>query len=596
MKSIIETFIEIITLYRNNFKELNNAMKQSTRIIQFFHDEAHIAHFLKYAESLKDQRATFYQSIATKKQKDDTGDFQTPLPFCKQICRFLKKKGIRPRIVIEPTCGFGNFVVAALEIFDSIEKVYCVELQKQYEFVFKTMLFEYYYQQPDPDNNNNQKPEIRYINTNIFELNFKQLCADDAGCFNGKEILILGNPPWVTNSELERMESENLPKKSNIKKFTGIESITGKSNFDIAEYIIMDLIGKFGAIERSDKESHPIQLAMLCKPIVARNLLYLNKDVALPFQDAELIEFDAKKEFGVSAPGCLFLCTIISDSQSSIIKIQSESNEINEQMEPIPSFWLTNSSKTAIVSRFKDDYSIELLKTIGWVNDRFVSNVEEYRSIKHLDGTFPFEWRQGIKHDLTDIMVLKPLDPEKNLYQNGFGQQVELEPDLLYPFLKSSEIRSTQLQASDTKKYVIITQQKVGADTSYLAEKYPLTFKYLNAHRSSFEHRKSKIYKNQPPFSIFGIGPYSFAPIKIAISGFYKTPVFCLLDALTNGTKPYMLDDTCYFIPFDRLDDALPVWKALNSDDCKRFLNSIVFSDSKRLYTKDILKRIAIQW
>ena len=31
------------------------------------------------------------------------------------------------------------------------------------------------------------------------------------------------------------------------------------------------------------------------------------------------------------------------------------------------------------------------------------------------------------------------------------------------------------------------------------------------------QKRKSSIYRGQPPFAMFGIGPYSFAPWKVAI-------------------------------------------------------------------------------
>lgn len=45
---------------------------------------------------------------------------------------------------------------------------------------------------------------------------------------------------------------------------------------------------------------------------------------------------------------------------------------------------------------------------------------------------------------------------------------------------------------------------------------------------------------------MFGIGDYSFAPYKVALSGFYKKPLFCLLYA----SKPVMTDDTAYFWHF----------------------------------------------
>src|SRR5690606_11229512 len=101
---------------------------------------------------------------------------------------------------------------------------------------------------------------------------------------------------------------------------------------------------------------------------------------------------------------------------------------------------------------------------------------------------------------------------------------------------------------------------------------------------------KSSIYKNKPAFSIFGIGDYSFKPYKVAISGLYKTFHFSLV--LPSEGKPVMLDDTCYFIGFDKLDQALYCLILLNTDLTKKLLQAITFPDAKRTFTKDILMRI----
>ncbi|MDP1994017.1 MAG: hypothetical protein Q8K40_02090, partial [Ignavibacteria bacterium] len=90
--------------------------------------------------------------------------------------------------------------------------------------------------------------------------------------------------------------------------------------------------------------------------------------------------------------------------------------------------------------------------------------------------------------------------------------------------------------------------------------------------------------------SIFGIGDYSFKPYKVAVSGLYKTFHFTLV--LPQDNKPVMLDDTCYFIGFDKVEFAAYALILLNSDTTKRFLQSITFADAKRTFTKDILMRI----
>ena len=89
---------------------------------------------------------------------------------------------------------------------------------------------------------------------------------------------------------------------------------------------------------------------------------------------------------------------------------------------------------------------------------------------------------------------------------------------------------------------------------------------------------------------MFGVGDYSYSPYKVAISGFYKKPLFSVLYSDTG--KPVMLDDTCYFICFDNFNDAYVAMLYLNNERVQRFLEGISFKDSKRPYTKKVLIRI----
>ena len=104
--------------------------------------------------------------------------------------------------------------------------------------------------------------------------------------------------------------------------------------------------------------------------------------------------------------------------------------------------------------------------------------------------------------------------------------------------------------------------------------------------------RKSKIYKNRPKFSIFGVGRYTFKPYKIGIAGFYKEPKFSLIFPIKN--KPIILDDTCYQLSFNNFNDAFITWLLFNLDEVRNFILSISFLDSKRPFTKKVLMRIDI--
>ena len=355
-------------------------------------------------------------------------------------------------------------------------------------------------------------------------------------------MLIIGNPPWVTNSALSAMDSLNIPKKTNFKQHKGLDALTGKGNFDIAEYITIDLLRNFGNCNGN--------MVFLVKNTVIKNLVYSLPQLQLKIADLKKQNIDSKKEFNVSVDASVFFCQLNKETEYSCQEA--------------------------------DFYTSEKNCVFGWRNSKFMSDL----SCEHdeIDGVSPFEWRQGIKHDCSKVMEIVSKD---DFYTNKLGEVFNLEDDLIYPLLKSSDLKSSY--AEPTQRRIIVTQKSVGQDTSYIRN-FPKTFEYLNNHKNFFQLRKSSIYKGKNNFSIFGIGDYSFKPYKIAISGLYKSFHFCLVKP--QDGKPVMLDDTCYFIGFDTFEQAEFVWRLLNTELVTNFLKSISFKDAKRMITKEILMRI----
>jgi len=463
--------------------------------------------------------------------RKDLGDFQTPRHLTDAICKKLSIEGLKPDVLIEPTCGIGNFIVSALKYFPSLKYIYCVEIQPKYKERFYRNVYGL-----------TRNVKIEFHCDNIFTHKF----SDDFLDFlkkNNPYVLIIGNPPWATNAEISRLGGNNVPRKINIKRFRGIDALTGKSNFDIAEYIIIHVIKQFCEFKGT--------IAMLCKTTVARNIIKSAPILNLKIRNARFFILNAKKEFDVNAQAGLFIADF------------GHEREITCKTS---SFY--NSSKD--------------IRRFGWVGSKFVSDIEKYKKYSFLDGISPIEWRQGVKHDASKILVLKKVG---NKLINGLGEYVEIEEEFLYPFVKGSKLRMPEVKKT---AYMLIVTQRKPSDDTLILRKYPKLWKYLTTHAEYLDKRKSRIYRKR--FSIFGIGDYAFKPYKVAISGFYKEPNFSLIHPIDG--KPAMLDDTSYYLSFDSLKEAIAVWKALNSDIVKNFLSSIAFLDSKRPYTKELLSRI----
>lgn len=462
------------------------------------------------------------------KLKKEFGDYQTPEYFAKEICLYLKDKlRINPKMIFEPTFGIGNFIQAGIECFTEVNKIYGVEINSEYCENFKKKY---------------KETNISIICDNFFSYDSSKLILD-----NG-EMLVVGNPPWATNSEL----NFNLPEKVNFKKLSGTDAITGASNFDICEYIILKLIEEFNNTNTT--------IAMLCKTSVARNILLELERNKNATEYVKILNFNAKKVFGISAAACLF-----------IIKL----------------------SKIGVKSEVCKVYNFETPdKVVGKIIFKNGVLSTEQNDVLDLNGNCQLEWRQGVKHDCAGVMELVKI--EKDIYQNKRKEQVVLEENLVFPLLKSSSFKKPIIN-SEFQKYVIVTQKKAREDTFYIENIAPRTWEYLCDNKHLFDARKSSIYKGAPVFSMFGVGDYSYSPYKVGVSGFYKKPLFSLIYNNGNETHPVMLDDTSYFLSFEDYDVAYGCMLLLNTTKVQEFLLSISFQDAKRPYTKKVLQRLDLK-
>lgn len=456
--------------------------------------------------------------------KREYGDYQTPVEFAEKVCVFLKDfRHIEPSAIVEPTCGVGGFLKSSL-LFNASE-YYGIEINPEYCDICRNEI---------------QDDRVKIINSDFFAFSSKALIQDK------RQILVIGNPPWVTNSTLSALGSDNLPLKANFKGLKGIDAITGASNFDICEYIILQLINEY-------RNTNTV-ISMLCKTSVARNVFKELKRNYINFLSCDMLEFDAAKVFGINASAC-------------VLVIQLSEKEV--------------SSDVCNVYDFEKPETVK--SQFGYADGQFYSNLDA--ETENYDGHCCFEWRQGVKHDCSKVMELTM---RNGTLQNGQKENVQIEDDIVFPLIKSSMFKAPIIH--NFSKYVIVTQKKAREETGHLEKEVPKTWEYLCDNIELFKNRKSSIYRGAPPFSMFGVGDYSYSRFKVGVSGFYKQPLFSVL--YSDDEKPVMTDDTSYFICFDSYDMAYVAMLLLNSEKVQGFLTSIAFLDAKRPYTKKVLERV----
>jgi hypothetical protein len=461
--------------------------------------------------------------------KIEFGDFQTPEPLARQVCAMLQQRGIIPDVVVEPTCGIGSFLVAAAESFP------------------QALLFGWDINSGHVEKTRVSLNCIRAGDRATVEVQdfFTHNWSAELTRFRGK-LLILGNLPWVTNATVSGLNGSNLPEKENFQRLRGIQARTGKSNFDISEWMLIRLINSLRGTSAT--------IAMLCKTAIARKLLRFAWRNDGRIATASLHRVDAKKHFAAAVDACLLL---------------------------VQTGWAGPTEAPV----FDNLQATNPTNILGLAGKDIVSNLRVYEKLRHFEGLCPYQWRSGVKHDCSSVMEL--WRDERNVLCNKLGEEMELEPDFLFPLLKCSDLANGRVEP---RRFVLVTQTRVGEDTLAISTKAPRTWNYLESHKDLFEARKSSIYANGLPFALFGIGEYSFAPWKVAISGLHKTPRFVTVSPFQG--KPMFFDDACYFLSFHNAQEAEAVADILNSEPCLGFISSLLFEDSKRPITVELLQRL----
>lgn len=473
-------------------------------------------------------------AIKKSKHTHEFGDFQTPEELAIHVIGVLQRLDIHAASIIEPTCGKGSLLINAMKAYPHVARSIGVDIN------------------PDHLNTVREKvvtegldARVDIFHSDFFDTDWNMLLAAIP-----QPLLIIGNPPWVTSAALSMLHSANLPEKSNFHGRQGLAALTGKSNFDISEWMLLQQLAWL-----YDKEG---TIAVLCKTAVARKVLVYAWQHKLKMCSANIFKIDAQKYFHAAVDACLLV-------------VQTGRN--------------TTDQRCPVFNNFTDLMPTMIL---GYLDHFILSHVNTYQNLRYLSGTDTFyTWRSGIKHDCSKIMELVQTG---DYFLNGNGLMISLEHEYVYPLLKSSDIENNRI--NDRQKHMLITQRYVGEDTDKIKTIAPKIWNYLQSNRDIFARRGSSIYKNRPDFSIFGVGDYTFAPWKVAISGFYKRLRFVVVPPIHE--KPVVFDDTVYFLSCYSQQEAFFIAHLLNSDLAKEFLNTMIFWEDKRPITIEILKRLSI--
>ena len=464
-------------------------------------------------------------SLEDVKQRTEFGDFQTPLDLAHAVCQLVARRGFIPATVTEPSCGEGAFLDAAVKAFpDAVVRGY--ECNARHVEAARRRTEAY--------------PLATVTRVDFFKHRWSAALSALP-----QPMLVLGNPPWVTNAALGALGGTNLPAKANVDGLRGIEAVTGGANFDISEWMIRENIHWFA--------NRTGAIAVLCKTSVARRALAHAWSLDAPIKAAATYSIDSHRCFGVSVDACLLYIAFGPDGRTRHCEVYGALDAATPD------------------SRF------------GVRDGVLVSDLASYERLLTLRSDSFSGWRSGIKHDCRRVFEFSLA---RGKLINGLGEEPALEPDVVYPLLKSSDV----VRGRPPRKHVLVPHRTMTESPLRLQREAPNAWQYLVSHRQVIDQRASSIYRKRPPFSIFGVGPYSFAPWKVAIAALYKTLRFTKVGPI-NG-RPVLLDDTCYFLPCQSEEECDTMHGMVSSLPATEFWSSMIFWDSKRPITAKLLNRL----
>lgn len=455
-------------------------------------------------------------------RRAEFGDFQTPLPLARAVCRRLASDGPAPDVIIEPTCGDGAFLKAAAETWPASRRIgFEIDAAHRHNAAA-----------------NDPGAEIRA--GDAFALDWATLF--DGLTPAGGRLLVLGNPPWVTSAGVGALGGQNRPARTN-PGLAGLDALTGRSNFDVSEWLTLRWLA---ALAELPGDQH--RLALLLKTATIRRALSHHWAHG-PALAARQYTIDARRQFDAAVHAGLLVA--------------------RPARAPAPLDCPTHP-----------DLDAPAEGGFGWRDGTLVADAAAWDRARDLLGGGP-RWRSGVKHDCAHIFELRPIDPAEPTagWKNGLGETVDVEPTVLYPLMKSADVARRR----PPRRALLMPQTDAAGDPADLAERAPRAWAYLQRHGDRLDRRRSAIYRNRPRFSVFGVGPYSFAPFKVAVSGLYD-PVRFTVVAPIDG-RPVLFDDTVYTLPCADRAEAEAIVDALESLRGRDVIAALSFPEAKRPIT-----------
>ena len=175
-----------------------------------------------------------------------------------------------------------------------------------------------------------------------------------------------------------------------------------------------------------------------------------------------------------------------------------------------------------------------------------------------------------------------------------------IEPDLVYPLVRWSDVSRYRAVPSS---HILLAQDPAtrrGIDQRTMQDRYPRTLVYLEQFSELLTGRAAyRRYQQDAPFySMYNVGPYTVAPIKVVWRRMDKrinAAVLTESDDPLLGRRTIIPQETCVLIAADSLDEAHYLTAVLNSSVVDFLVTSHSVHGGKGFATPSMLDFIRLK-
>ena len=356
-------------------------------------------------------------------------------------------------------------------------------------------------------------------------------------------LLVLGNPPWVTSAQLGALGSGNAPRKENRGGLRGLDAMTGKSNFDVSEWM-------HRAPPRGARRTRRDDRARCASRRWRGGSSRPSPRAISPWRRSGSWRVDAARHFDASVSAVLFVAETRRPRgrEAAAFAVSAGSRRASDRV-----------ADGRARGEARDRRSASSTACSSPTPDR-------YARTRHLAGTCTPEWRSGVKHDCARVMELVRTSAPR-AWRNGLGEIVDVEDELVHPLLKSSDIANARRRPS---RAMIVTQRALGEDTAALRRARAARLEIPDPpSRAASTHARARSTRSSRRSRCSASAATRSRRGRWRSPGLYKRSTFTVVGP--HEGRPVVLDDTCYFLAFDDEARARRAADALRSEAATDF-------------------------